>query len=422
MKIGNIFFIVFVICVLVVAGLQIYQVVYSPDRDFNKQVENHLVSIVKIKGERINDYFLERKQDVLVLADSQEVKELLKGEIYSDENIIKKSIEDGLRIIAKQIEIFMNKYPSMILSDLENDKDFQNIIFNGVGETGYTILIDYYDFDKKAFDYYKSTNVKTGDGINLGIAAKVNLEEFKALKNPSIDLTNSMKRFKEISDYKNLILISSEGYVIYEVDEDFKHGTNLEFSGYSETSLGEVYSEIKSTGEVVVLGPYSEIGDPELILLFMAPVYKNDEFVGAIALQDSMEDINEISMELTKLGKTGDSYIVDKDKFLITPSKVGNIDLLIQEVETENTESCFKESEEGILYFEDYKGDDVIGSHATISEVDWCLVAEIEEQEVFDVPKQGMIRQNLIIIFILNIILLTFGWILMKKLNKGKRK
>ncbi len=422
MKSKNLFFILFVIGILVVAGLQIYGSVYSHDKDFNKQVENHLISTVQIKGERINDYFLERRHDVLVLADSVEVKELLQSEVDSDESVIGKNIEEELEIITNQIEIYVNKYPDMSFVDWQNDDEFQKIVARDVGETGYTSLVNYDIFDKTKVDYYKSTNVKTNDGVNLGIAAKVNLNEFKILDNASSALTDSMKRFKEISNYENLILIDSEGYVLHEIEEGLELGTNLEFPAYSNTSLGEAYFEVKGARKVVVYGPYLEVGETELVLLFVAQVFfEESELIGFIVLEDSMKDVNDISLESTGLGETGDSYIVDKDNFLITPFRVREADLLIQEIETENTKKCFDELDEEILYFEDYKGDAVIGSYVNIPEADWCLVAEIEEKEVFDAPKQGKIRQDLIVIFILNFILLVIVFILMKKINlKGE--
>ncbi len=421
MKLGNIFFIVFIVGVLAVAGLEIYGSVYSPDKDFNKQVENHLISTVQIKGERINDYFSERKHDVLVLADSQEVKELLKGEVGSNEGVIGRNIENELEVIAKQVEIFVNKYPEMSFENWQNNEEFQNIVVRDIGKTGYTSLVDYNGFNRGKFDYYKQANVKTSDGVSLGVAAKVNLNEFKILTSPSDDLIDSMNRFKEVSNYKNLILIDSDGYVVYEVGGGLELGTNLEFTAYSNTSLGKAYLEVKDSKKVVVYGPYLEIGALELVLLFMAHVYEGGRLLGMIALQDSMEDVNNVSMELTGLGETGDSYVVGEDKSLITPSNVREADLLIQKVETENTEKCFNESGERILYFEDFKGDDVIGTYVNIPEVGWCLVAEIEEQEVFDAPKQGKVRQDLIFIIVLNIILLIVGWILARRLNKGGR-
>ncbi len=420
MKSQNLFFIVFVVAVLILASFQILSVFYFPDKSFNSQVENHLISTVQIKGERINDYFLERKHDVLVLANSQEVKKLLKEKVDVNEEVIGKNIENELEVITKQVEIFVNKYPEMSFSDLQNDEEFQDIVARDVGETGYTSLVNYDIFDKTLFDYYAQVNVKTSEGISLGIAAKVNLNEFKILSGASSDLTDSMKSFKEISDYENLILIDSESYVVYEVEEGLEFGTNLEFPVYTDTPLGEAYTEVKNSRKVVVYGPYLEIGESELVLLFMAQVYENQNLLGVIALQDSMKDINNISTESTGLGETGDSYVIDENNLLITPLKFREVDLLIQEINTINSQKCFNKSREDLIsYFEDYKGDKVIGTYVNIPETEWCLIAEIEEKEVFDAPKQGKIKQDLIFIFSLMVVLLILVFVLAKRFNKG---
>lgn len=486
MNLGKIFFAVVVVGILIMAGLQVYGSVYSPDKSFNAQVENHLISTVQMKGERINDYFLERKHDILVLADSVEVRELLQSEVGSDEIVIGKNVEEGLRVIARQVEIYAQKYPDVSFEGWQDDEEFQAVVARGIGETGESVLVDYDSFDKRMFDYYESANVKTSDGISLGVAAKVNLDEFKILsagnakdnstkntkddstenatddssessgepsgepKNATLDLINSMERFKEISDYEDLILIDSDGYVVYQVEYGLELGTNLGFVAYSSSPLGEAYSEVMVSKKAVVYGPYLEIGAPELVLLFMAHVYDEGEFIGVIVLQDSMSDVNNISMESAGLGETGDSYVVDEDRFLVTPLRQRDLNLLVQEVDSENSQKCFKEQSsssrkskversssdmtlvsprksgtggqgELISYFDDFKGDSVIGSYAYIEEVEWCLVAEIEEREVFEAPKEGVVRQDLIFIFSLNFILLIIGFILKRKME-GKRK
>ncbi|MCH7850127.1 MAG: cache domain-containing protein [Nanoarchaeota archaeon] len=416
-KDSSLFFMIFVVSVFMVVEFQIYVSVFSSDNDFDNQVENHLISTVQIKGERINDYFLERKHDALVLADSVEVKKLLQGDVGMGVEIIEKNIKNDLDVISKQIEIFVGKYPKLSFSELQEDFEFQNIVSRGLGETGSTFLVDFNSFDKGEFDYYNSASVRTSDEVLLGVAAKVNLNEFKILDNPPVDLTNSMERFREISDYKNLILINPEGYVIYEVDSGSELGTNLNFNAYNKLPLGKAYFEAKDSRSVIVYGPYLGIGETELVLLFLAKVYEGERFLGMIVLQDSMNAVNIISTESAGLGKTGDSYIVDENKFLITSSKMGGADLLIQEVKTENTKRCFAETIGKISYFEDFKGDFVIGTYVNILEVEWCLVAEISEQEVFDTPKQGKIRQDLAVIIILNLALLIFGWIFTRNLT-----
>lgn len=421
MKSKNLLFLLFVLGLLVVMGLQTYNVVYSVDESFSRQVENHLVSTVQIKGERINDYFLERKHDALVLADSVEVKELLIGEVGSNEVTIGANIESGLEVIVKQIEIYVNKYPDTSFSDWQNDNEFQKITKRNVGKTGYTSLVDYDNFDMMTFDYYKSANVKTGNGVSLGVAVKFDFSEFKILRNVSFDLVNSLERFKEISGYENLILIDGDGYVVHEVDGGIELGTNLNFPAYVNTSLGKAYFEAKESEGVVIYGPYLDIGEDELVLLFVAQVYYEGDLIGFIALEDSMDDVNGISTELTGLGETGDSYVIDKDNFLITPLRNRDVNLLVQEVYTDNSQKCFNRSEELISYFKDFKGDNVIGSYASIPEVTWCLVAEIDEGEVFEVPRKGKVKWDLFFVFGMNIILLIIGLVLIKKF-RGKKK
>ena len=62
--------------IFLVSAFQVFNVLYSVDNEFNSQIENQLISVVQIKGERINDYFLERGNDAIFISGTDEVSEL----------------------------------------------------------------------------------------------------------------------------------------------------------------------------------------------------------------------------------------------------------------------------------------------------------------------------------------------------------
>lgn len=405
MKLGIAFFAIFFIGILFIGTTQVYNSSLSSDKVFDKQVKNHLISTVDMKGERINDYLLEKIHDVRALALANEIKEILVQETSSGGDIVVGNIENELDILSKQIKIYVEKYPTKTFSDWQNDEDFQKIASKKIGKTDKIVIVDFDTFDKNEFDFYRDTKAVTSEGITIGIAAKINFDDFKELKNKTSKLTETVDRFSSISNYTNLILIDDGGYVIYEVNKDKNFGVNLNFGAYNSTLLAKGYSKTREKNSTMVYGPYQEIGKEGLSLFFISNIYQDNESLGTIILQDSMSEINEISNESVGLGDTGISYLIDKNNYLITPIKNIDINPLVQKITTINSQNCFNYSDERVSYFEDFKGDLVIGSYYNIEKTSWCLLAEITSEEVFKFPKQKGLKKDLMFIATINVIL-----------------
>lgn len=126
------------------------------------------------------------------------------------------------------------------------------------------------------------------------------------------------------------------------------------------------------------------------ILTFSAPVFDADKvFRGVIAARISMDVLNKITTDRTGLGETGEIYIINKDGYMITPSRFVNDTFLKQKVDTESVRTCLVHKcggpfeHDAVSVFKDYRGVDVLGTHAVIEDMDWCVVAEIDGKEAF---------------------------------------
>ncbi len=126
-------------------------------------------------------------------------------------------------------------------------------------------------------------------------------------------------------------------------------------------------------------------------LAFSAPVFDetNVVFLGVVVARVSMKELNRITTDRTGLGETGEIYLVNKDGYMITPSRFAKDTFLKQKVDTENVKNCFKDVErfgavehEAVLC-KNYLGEDVLGTHDHIPEMNWGLLAEISEKEAF---------------------------------------
>jgi len=125
------------------------------------------------------------------------------------------------------------------------------------------------------------------------------------------------------------------------------------------------------------------------------PVIRANEFVGVIVNRIKPDFLYEILMDRTGIGSTGETYLVNKDGYIISPSRFRNDVILKQKVDTENLKQCFQsftksdsdqelkkhEKDEIPDVFIDYRGKQVLATHGHLDEVNWCLSAKIDKNE-----------------------------------------
>ena len=148
---------------------------------------------------------------------------------------------------------------------------------------------------------------------------------------------------------------------------------------------------------------------------------------GVLVVKIGLEQLGEITTDRTGLGETGEVYIVNKEKKLLTPSRFMTNNIMVQDVKTKNAENCLKMVEMGtaehighqaVTPFLDYRGENVFGTHNIIPEMQWCVLAEIDEAEVFGTPRIKFITSAIIISITIIIFTTLVGFFVGKKLEK----
>ena len=112
------------------------------------------------------------------------------------------------------------------------------------------------------------------------------------------------------------------------------------------------------------------------------PILVDGEFSGVVIVDFDARKIFEIATDRTGLGETGEIYILNEYGYIITPPRVINDTILTQDVDLGHFVTTVNHEPEAALY-KNYRGADVLGAHAPIPAMNWCLVAEIEEAEAF---------------------------------------
>ena len=173
---------------------------------------------------------------------------------------------------------------------------------------------------------------------------------------------------------------------------------------------------------------YSKI-DNQNFLIISSPINKetnNKETVGVIVGIISKESLNNILLDRTGLGKTGELLIAKKnengDAVFITPrrftTEISARDIIPKEELNVPITQALLQNEDVFINTIDYRGAKVLAATQYINEVEWGLVAKIDKKEAFDIHKEELMKNALIIILALTLFLTVIGFIVKPKMNR----
>jgi PAS domain S-box-containing protein len=211
---------------------------------------------------------------------------------------------------------------------------------------------------------------------------------FQELLSTSKGTPEYNKKLEIVSSRINTVITANKE--ILEISLLDKNGTVVastdQASVGSDKSADNTYLKAKESTYIAGIHIYETSGIPDLDIA--TPVLLNGEPLGVIIADLNTEELFKITLDRTGLGETGEIYLVNKDFYMISPSRFKEDVILRQKVDTINAKNCLmlkgKEhipGREEIAVFPDYRGTNVLGTHAYISMVQWGLLAEIDEKE-----------------------------------------
>lgn len=191
---------------------------------------------------------------------------------------------------------------------------------------------------------------------------------------------------------------------------------------------------IKAKNDVFIKDVYFSETIKQLNYTISSPIKDEDgTFLGVSVLRYLPEHFFSIVKSENGLGKTEENFLINREKFFLTPSIfLGDSVILKQKVETENASNCFNPKEEAyiekngysnltkvfgsqIVEANDYRNVAVIATHAYIPETGWCLITKADKSELF--AFQPTIIIIFLIIFIVSIFIFALiGFIVSKKI------
>lgn len=206
--------------------------------------------------------------------------------------------------------------------------------------------------------------------------------------------------------------------------------------GHTESSIAELdreYGFISAkngiVGQVVVgsvmIREEEEEGHPAIPMIHLSvPIVSlsTNEVIGVMVNHISGEELNKVisgkrQLELGALTGGGplfkslETYLVNRDGLMITPSYFIADAVLKQKVFTDATRACLEDGREISGRYKDYRGVWVYGASMCPQNQQWMLLLEIDEKEVF-----GVLNQTIRVIWgvtfavVVMVILFAFFW------------
>jgi class 3 adenylate cyclase len=241
--------------------------------------------------------------------------------------------------------------------------------------------------------------------------------------------------------YYDMFLINTEGTVVYTVYKETDFTTNFTTGAYNESNLARLVAKVRQTKErdyvrVVDFAGYApSYGAPAAFIA--APVFNKSEFVGVLAIQLPVDEINNVmtgnrNWERDGLGKSGETYLVGRDysmrsvsRFLVdAPAEyfkslqnLGvnaavinrirqyNSSILEQKVETKAATEALA-GKQGTKIIQDYRDIAVLSSYAPlkIDGLEWGILAEIDLAEayapIYSFGQQVLISATLLMLLV----------------------
>ena len=257
--------------------------------------------------------------------------------------------------------------------------------------------------------------------INRSIATNIIKEQ---ITNNLINTTQSRTKHIEtlLGQYEELTKMVATGVAFRDVlNENIAQAQRIDFVTRRIKTIIETHEEIsririlnkegiiiasshedtgmdKSTHEIFLKGREGVfIGDLHLssfthkyVLSISAPILLNNQFAGVLVINfEADKELFHITTDRTGLGETGEAYLVNKDNYMISPSRFIDDVILKQKVDLKHIEEI-NHSDPSIALLKkvagiikDYRGIEVLTVHTHIPEMSWSLVAQIDTQEAF---------------------------------------
>jgi len=282
---------------------------------------------------------------------------------------------------------------------------FTLIIVTGIVATTTSYIVSKQMIEQEIYHHLKSTATSRAYHIETLLDEEVELVKIFAMDTAFIDalitenLTPARKKIKAFTEHSDEIsrirILDKQGNVLVSSHAKIDYIGNAEIFAHGKEGvyIRDVHISTMTGTKVISIS---------------APILIKNEFAGIVIVNLEVEEkLYEILLQRHE--KTDDIYLINKDGYMITPSRFLEDTFLKWQVNSSEAKECLGLSEEKHApdIYENYRGELVIGTHRAIEGMDWCLLAEIDIEEAFAPVNRLVQMMSLFFLLLLGINILV---------------
>jgi len=227
-----------------------------------------------------------------------------------------------------------------------------------------------------------NTRVKQAEVLASSIAGYIASNDYAKIS------SNADQLFKELQSVganpKVLYVTNEQGKVIFSTDKSMEGKSIADYEGFRKarsSSFGEISKD-----------------DQGMILLIGSPVMHDGKFIGTVLFETRGGVFMKALLNRENLGETGETYLVNSNRLMVTPSRFIENAEFKQVVNTLPVIECFENGKSiKAQIYPDYRGVPIFGSSYCMKDLNLVLLAEIDEAEAL-APINNMQNLTLFII------------------------
>jgi methyl-accepting chemotaxis protein len=235
-------------------------------------------------------------------------------------------------------------------------------------------------------------------------------------------------KYVDMYGYYDMFVMNPDGYVFYTASKEADYQTNMVSGKYKDSGLGKLVRNVIGTKKygIADFEPYAPSnGEPAAFIA--QPVTQGGKVEMVIALQLSLDAINEVMQQRDGMGETGETYLVGSDKLMRSDSfldptnhsvKASFANPSVGSVNTDATKKALA-GETGAEIIIDYNGNPVLSAYTPlkIGDTTWALIAEIDESEAF--AAVDAMEKMMLILAVIGVAIILFAAYLIARSLSG---
>jgi PAS domain S-box-containing protein len=238
-----------------------------------------------------------------------------------------------------------------------------------------SILQSYVDYSAAVSSDYYFRNLNAPVPTDIGYNSKI--DSIRSELNQSITNKNKIREI----DYLDL-----SGKVITSTDEDETGAVLLDSEGIQRAKNSTYVEDMENENN-------------QYFIHVVSPIKQNSRITGILIIEFSTDELfTALEEHSPGWGKTGEMYLVNKNKNLISPTRLEDLPLFDTKIDNVNIQHCLQDgtsvslttgnisqtrTSNFIYTYNNYTNAKVTGTGVRIDELNWCIVTERGNKESF---------------------------------------